>query len=497
MILHSLIIYRNSGNSAARIDKKQHVLPKRYKRQTAWIRRGSAPQYWPYHLVRRKAEVFFASGGWDKAEALYRSNIQMSAGDQTLSAEARSGLAKLIVNRGKIKESNDLLESAQRIFSDLGDRARLAPVLRGRGVVCAYQGNFRRAQRFFAAAAAMARRSGDRAEFSHALGNLGIAYKSQGNYSKALECYRQEMTISEETGDLMNLASAFNNQGLVYKEMRRFGEALEHFEKALQIAERIGDRSTASYSYGNMGTVHHDRGSFSQALDMYQRRLELTIHLGDRQSAAYTRINMGLLEKQRGNYDEAEKLYNESLETMDQLGDRRAVAIVTGKLADLYSTTGRRELARQNYQNAVDKSRQLGIDYYLCDMLLHFALLALEENDPRESSELAASARVSAEKSGRKDLVLSCRILQARLLSHEDRERSISDLKTLEGECPEDEQRAEALYHLYRIEPEEQLKEKLLKLYGTLWERTPDHKYRVRINEIAGPAGSQPGEPAA
>lgn len=469
-------------------------MPKRYKRQTAWIRRGSAPQYWPYHLVRRKAEVFFSSGGWDKAEALYRSNIEMSAGDQTLSAEAQASLAKLIVNRGKIKESNDLLESAQRIFSDLGDRARLAPVLRGRGVVYAYQGNFRRAQRFFAAAAALARRSGDRAEFSHALGNLGIAYKSQGNYSKALECYRQEMTISEETGDLMNIASAFNNQGLVYKEMRRFDEALAHFEKALQIASRIGDRSTASYSYGNMGTVHHDRGDFGQALEMYRRRLELTTQLGDRQSSAYTRINMGLLEKQRGRYSQAEELYLESLRVMTELGDRRAVAIVTGKLADLYSVTGRRKLARQNYQAAIEQARQLGIDYYLCDMLLNFALLAMEENDPRGSAELAGLARASAEKAGRKDMALSCRILQARLLSYENKEQAVEELKKLEGECPDDEQRSEALYHLYRIVPKEQLKEKLLKVYGALWERTPDQKYRVRINEITGAAGGQTGE---
>lgn len=441
--------------------------------------------------------MLYASGGWERSEALYRNNMEMSAGDPALSAEARADLAKLIVNRGKIKEANDLVESAQSIFLDLGDRARLAPVLRVHGVVYAYQGNFKRAQRFFAAAAALARRNRDRAEFSHALGNLGIAYKSQGNYSKALECYRQEMTISEETGDLMNLASAFNNQGLCYKEMRRYEEALEHFEKALQIAARIGDRSTASYSYGNMGTVHHDRGDFSRALEMYQRRLELTVQLGDRQSAAYTRINMGLLEKQRGCYSQAEALYLESLRVMTELGDRRAVAITTGKLADLYFATGRRELARQSYRDAVEQAGQLGIDYYLCDMLLNFALLALKENDPRESSELAGLARASAEKAGRKDMALSCRILQARLLSYENKEQAVDELKKLESECPDDEQRAEALYHLYQIEPTGELKEKLLKIYGVLVKNTPDQKYRNRINEIAGPAAGQPGDIAS
>ncbi|MDO9069533.1 MAG: tetratricopeptide repeat protein, partial [Deltaproteobacteria bacterium] len=294
----------------------------------------------------------------------------------------------------------------------------------------------------------------------------------------------------------MNIASAVNNQGLVYKEMRRFDEALAHFEKALQIAARIGDRSTASYSYGNMGTVHHDRGDFGQALEMYRRRLELTTQLGDRQSSAYTRINMGLLEKQRGRYKEAEALYLESLKVMTELGDRRAVAITTGKLADLFFATGRMGLARQGYREAVEQARQLGIDYYLCDMLNNFALLALEENDHRESSELAALAKTSAEKAGRKDMALSCLILQARLLSYENKEQAVEELKKLEGECPDDEQRSEALYHLYRLEPEEQLKEKLLKVYGALLERTPDQKYQVRINEIAGAAGSQPGEHA-
>lgn len=459
-------------------------MPKRYNKQTAWFWGGQPPRYWPYHLIRRKAEVLYASGGWDISEALYRNNMEMSAGDRALSGQSRADLAKLIVNRGKIKESNELLESAQHIFTDLGDRVRLAPVMRIRGVVQAYQGNFRRAQRFFAAAAAMARKCGDRAEFSHALGNLGIAYKSQGNYSKALECYRQEMTISEETGDLMNLASAFNNQGLCYKEMRSYDEALEHFEKALQIAARIGDRSTASYSYGNMGTVYHDQGNFDRALEMYRRRLELTLQLGDRQSAAYTRINLGLLKKQQGNYDEAEKLYRESLETMRELGDRRAVAITTGKIADLYSATGRRELARQGYREAIDQARQLGIDFYLCDMLNNFALLALEENDPRESSELAALAKASAEKAGRMDLVLSCRILQARLLSYENRERAAEELKQLEGECREDGQRAEVLYHLYKIIPDDGIKVQLLDIYRQMFEKTPDQKYRSRIEEI-------------
>jgi uncharacterized protein (DUF58 family) len=120
--------------------------------------------------------------------------------------------------------------------------------------------------------------------------------------------------------------------------------------------------------------------------------------------------------------------------------------------------------------------------------LNNYALLALEENNPRESSELAAKAKVSAEKSGRKDMVLNCRILQARLLSYENREQALEELKKLEEECSEDAQLAEALYHLYRIKPSKQLKEKLLTIYGSLLEKTPDQKYRDRINEIAGPA---------
>ena len=469
-------------------------MPKGYKKQTEWIRRGNAPQFWPYHLIRRKAEVFFACGGWNQSEALYRRNIEVSNDEPVLAADAQSGLASLIVHRGQLKESEELFDRAQKVFSMRGDYGRLAPVLRGMGVVYAYQGNYPKARRYFSRAAVLARRAGDRTEFSHALGNLGIAYKSQGFYQKALECYRQEMAISEETGDLMNIATVENNLGLLYKEMRQYEKALEHFDCGLAIATRIGDRSTASYILGNIGTVHHDRGNFDLALEMYRRRLEITRQIGDRQSGVYTQINMGLLEKQRGRYGQAETLYLESLRVMTELGDKRAVAITTGKLADLFMATGNRDQARQHYRAAVEQAGKLGIDYYLCDMLLNFALLTLEEKDPRESSELAGLARASAEKSGRKDLALSCRILQARLLSYENRERAIDELKKLEGECPEDEQRAEAMYHLYRIEPAGQLKEKLLKIYGALLERTPDQKYRNRMNEIAGTTAGKTGD---
>jgi tetratricopeptide (TPR) repeat protein len=245
-----------------------------------------------------------------------------------------------------------------------------------------------------------------------------------------------------------------------------------------------------------MGTVHHDRGNFDLAMEMYRKRLELTRQMGDRQSEAYTRINMGLLEKQRGRYGQAEELYLESLKVMTELGDKRAMSMIAGKLADLFTATGKHGPARQHYQAAVEQAKRLGIDYYLCDMLLNFALLALEEGNSHESSELAALAMASAEKSGRKEIALSCRILQARLLSYEDRGRAIEELRRLEGECPEDEQRAEALYYLYRLKPEGQLKEKLLKVYGALLEKTPDQKYRLRINEIAGITAGQSGDSA-
>ncbi|GEM_PF-1018561 len=418
---------------------------------------GPGAGAFPFMLWERVGEICELTGRWQRAEAVYRRNLEasMGAGLAGLAAASSNSLGWVLHRRGRDAEAQSLYQRSRQLYRELGDVKGLSKTLGLLGGVCYFGGRYAQAARLYLRRLALSRRIGDIRGICAACNNLGNVAGEQGRHDASYGYYRRALDLAKQSGDLCGQANILGNIGVVHWSKGDYPAALEWFGRQAALAGRVGDKHTLCSAIANTASVWVQTGDFDRALECIERRTELARELDDSKGLSIVLDYRAQICRNRGLYPEAERWHREAI----MLGER------------------------------------CGAKYHLCGYLLGLATLYEETGRLEEAREHNRQALAMADGIEERQVAGDCRLLALRIDAHQDRLGAVRAMRRMLAKEPDQARRAEINYWLYRLAGDGTCRAEALRLFQQLVALTPNHEYRSRIGELergqpdsAGPA---------
>ncbi|CCH33222.1 BTAD domain-containing putative transcriptional regulator [Actinosynnema sp. NPDC047251] len=223
---------------------------------------------------------------------------------------------------GHHEQARDCQERAKSIFTELGDRDRVAETLRELGVLHGLSGRPAAAVEANREALAIVRELGNRVGEVDALTNIGSAYRRLGEYDRALEHLGEALALARSVGHRVGEGVALCELGATQTGMGRHEEALDDHRRALAMARRNGHRLDEGHSLTRIGVVHLRLGECPEALDHLSRGLAAARRDGFRTGEGEALLALGETHLRLGLPEEAADSYRRALAVARETGDR-------------------------------------------------------------------------------------------------------------------------------------------------------------------------------
>ena len=413
---------------------------RRYKPGMMWIADGGRRSFYPWLIVKRKADVLETLGQWDNAEKLYLRNLEMSGycGDMVHQALSQNDQGWMLTNKGRPDQARTMLEEAYKTFKETNHSFGLARCC-----------NF-----------------------------LGTLYYRQGQYQKAIEYYNADLDISVTVNDQEAVCALYGNLGIVYYELGHLPKALDYYRKQIELSEKIGNRANICNGMGNMASIYLDLGDYAKALECSNTQLTMAAQMGELNSIAVASNNIGDCYLKQGHFPEARENFERQLAISKKLGDKFLESVAYGDLGQVYEALGQKREALQNYSLAIEIQNNQDIKYYLCYYLFARAQVYFDLKQFLPALEDTASARAIAGEIGREEVLFKVRLLEALLKAEDDPAEAADALAGLLEENSDGKRQFEVLCQMYRITAKPAYKDQAQGLFQSANTATWPHSLR-------------------
>ncbi len=249
--------------------------------------------------------------------------------------------------RGRYTDGRRWAAKALRAWPDAPSELR-APVLVLAGTLASLQCDYDEARPLVEEAQSLFAETGDRVGLVWSIGRLGAIAREQGMYEKSAELHREALRLAQEAGD--DHAAAVQLNYLCF--LAWLSGDLDTAEKlgpdVLRRMRELGDQEGVIWALINLGTTARYRGDVTGAGLLLSQCLDLCEELSFREGIAWSLNQLGVLARLRGEIERAFGMQLASLHEHHKLGDRWREASVRDELAALAMQRGDpAEAARQ------------------------------------------------------------------------------------------------------------------------------------------------------
>ncbi|MCK5807687.1 tetratricopeptide repeat protein, partial [bacterium] len=386
------------------------------------------------------------SGEWDRAEDVLKHSLEQEKElkNPLLEARIRRNLGYLWLEKGKYTEADDMLHTAEDIFTKLDEMAGVSEVLGYRGLIHYYRGELDAAIALFREQLEIAEKCGDLKTVAHVNRYLGGVAFYKGELKKALTYYEKNMELVTELKAEKDVGVAYNNLGLVNSHMKNLEQALDYYSKAMAIHEKLGLGQYIVPTANNMGELYTWLGRYEEAVDSFS--LQQTMAL--------------------------------------EMGNRRHVAVSNNGLGNAYKAMGSFEVAEQHYEKSVAIARDMPLKNLLVEFLFERADLYFKMSRFSDAQELTQEASERCVDTGRNDMLFPINLLRAKIAAHFEEPSAERDIRQLLVESEKVEHCAECHFYLGTLFNDSKSVEEAEKLYFELSQTTPYLLYITRAREL-------------
>ncbi len=232
------------------------------------------------------------------------------------------------------------LETAQRIYSELGDELELSHTLNNLGNIHWVGSNYPAALKSYRRALKIQRRLGSMGDVASTLSNIGSIFAVVGNLQRTVRLFRQSIEICREDGNQLEEARILNNLGYAHHLRGELSEAVECLERSLVINRRLGTQKEILFNLENLTAITASTGQLKRSIQYLTEGMALAVELDDRPHLAAFKAGMAKTLKRLGRFSEAEALYREAAVAYDEVEDHLGRAQLEISLADLRRRIG-------------------------------------------------------------------------------------------------------------------------------------------------------------
>ena len=207
-----------------------------------------------------------------KSEELYKkSNLDLEV------ANTLNSIAGIYWRKGESKNATEALNSAIKIFQELGNKKRLSFAINNLGIMNTQVGDYDYGIQNFKLALQMAIKNEDIQNQARCLGNLGQTYLKVGELDLAQKSFLQRISLNEQIGNKREIAHEYSNLGFLASSKGNFDEAVAYFKMGLEIFKSIGQEPLYLDSLVGIIIALID-SNLKDEVDKYRRDLEKLYH---------------------------------------------------------------------------------------------------------------------------------------------------------------------------------------------------------------------------
>ena len=439
-------------------------------------------------LLLRKGAVHELVGQWEESETDYRTALERAKAlnDWYLIGRANRRLGQLLMLRGNYTEAKKHLDVAITCFELANDQIGTAKTYGNLGTFFFRQSNYTAAKSWFAKAIEINRSVQREVENAAIVANLGLTFMNQGNYDEGIRWMEEQLDIAERTTDKQGLTTLYTNLGIIYLEKNSLDSALLCLEKGLALSEELGNKLLMTICIGSIGSVWEKKGDYTKAMQNFERDLLLVRELGDKQGTAIACGLIGDLLSVIGEFDRAIGFLEQNLALSQELNYKKGIAKALNTLGDTWFYKGDHVRSIRYYNEAIEYARAMGNKLVLGYSLMEKGLVHVHASELSVARQLLEEGRDIALALGNADLTFSANILRAQvILAEGNGPEALRQLHQLLAMARTEREEAAVHFELRRIaeQPGAHL-QRALTLYRSMYARTPQHMYRMRIEEL-------------
>lgn len=434
-----------------------------------------------------KGNVLELVGRWEECESIYETALDLSrkTDDRKLIGKTNNNLGYLLMLKGNYEEANMYLEAAAAFFEAVNNTKGLAKVYGNLGNLYFRQGNYEDAKSHFISSIEMGQSFEHSSTNAQIVANLGLTYMNLGNYDDGIKWQREQLEVCEKANDKQGMATLNTNLGIVLFEKGDYDAALACYEKGLDLSEELGNKLLTSIAIGCIGSVYERKGDYDTAMEHFEKDLVLTKELGDKQGISIALGLIGDLHSVRGEFDEAIRFMKQNLAISEELGYQKGIAKAVNTLGDVYFYKNEFETSLEYYDRAIQVTRDIGNKLVLGFSLVEKGNVLLSMGDIGKAKLVMVEALSLANELGNPDLLFEAKVLSAKVAFGENhKSEAEKELKALLDNDLDDKEAADIYFELSMISGNDTAKKKALKLYKKLYDETPHHLFKLRINEL-------------
>jgi len=251
-------------------------------------------------------------------------------------ASALVRIGRVERDRGRLKEAEDYLLQAMRLFEAVEEQSGVAGICHDLGTVYWLRGDFDGALRLYRKADPIFRELDDQAGLAEIVHSIGVLHLEQGDLVGAATHLDDALELRRHLGDPTGLSATLNALGVVAASREEPEAAIAAWSEAMDSAERAGNRAWQAGVANNLAELLIPMERFDEA----RYYLEMSIERAERgertRIVVDARRNLAMLHAVEGKHEEASAELKEARTAAKKLDQPRIIGAVdrsTGELA--------------------------------------------------------------------------------------------------------------------------------------------------------------------
>ena len=229
-----------------------------------------------------------------------------------------------------------------------------------RGPILVVKGNLRESKELLDKAVSIYKKSGDVEGLILALIRRANTLRFLGDYTTSLDDLREALRLAgSDTSLQLYYAEALRLKGLNLYRLGEARQAVESLEHSLSLFSAMNEAGRIPTLLMETGMVHGAVGDIDSARNSYQKALKIKQMESDLFSQADILNNLAVLYHQIGEYELASETFEDGLACARQSRNRRTEALILTGLGELYNEVGEFDSAAQAYRQAESVSGDL------------------------------------------------------------------------------------------------------------------------------------------
>ena len=334
-------------------------------------------------ILQRMVKAYEKAGEWEKA---YFTCKQLNDTDSLAGVIERAGTPMLqnalVTLEGWINSLPPALTHTRPGLISL------------RGPILVMKGDLQESNNLLNKAVTIYRKNRDIAGLTLALIRRANTLRFLGNYTASIQDIEEALHLAESDTAFQSLyAEGLRLKGLNLHRLGEARHAVESLEHSLSLYSALNETGNIPTVLMETGMAHHAVGDIDSAKNSYQQALKLRRAERNVYSQAEILNNLAVLYQQLGEYELASETFEDGLMCARKSRNQRAESLILAGLGDLYSEIEAFDAALQAYKQAEAIASELEGSFVSNYLIIAKGILALLKEDWKSASQILNTYR--------------------------------------------------------------------------------------------------------